>query len=74
MIKRIIVLFFVVFSVSTKSFSQCTAENSAFSAGEELNYDLFFNWKFVWVSAGSATMSIKPANFEGKALASTASS
>lgn len=71
MIKRIIILLFVVLSVSTKSFSQCTAENTAFIAGEELNYDLFFNWKFVWVNAGSATMSIKSTSFEGKSAFKT---
>ena len=45
--------------------AQCTAENTAFRAGEELNYDLFFNWKFVWVSAGTATMTVKQTSFEG---------
>ena len=46
--------------------AQCTAENTAFNAGEELNYDLFFNWKFVWVSAGTATMSISSTKWEGQ--------
>lgn len=46
--------------------AQCVAVNNAFNAGEELNYDLYFNWKFVWVSAGTATMSIKQTSFEGK--------
>ena len=64
--KRIIVLFFAILTIVAKSSAQCSAENTAFSAGEELNYDLFFNWKFVWVSAGTATMSVKPTNFEGK--------
>ena len=53
-------------SFAGKASAQCTAENTAFQAGEELNYDLFFNWKFVWVSAGTATMSIKQTSFEGK--------
>ncbi len=46
--------------------AQCTAENTAFIAGEELTYDLFYNWKFIWISAGSATMDIKQTTWEGK--------
>ena len=36
--------------------SQCGIENTSFQAGELLNYDLHFNWKFVWFKVGSATM------------------
>ena len=46
--------------------AQCTAENTAFQPGEELSYDLFFNWKFIWVNAGSATMNISETTWEGK--------
>lgn len=38
--------------------AQCTAENTAFQSGETLVYDLYFNWKFVWLKAGSASMNI----------------
>lgn len=34
--------------------AQCKHENLAFKAGEQLTYDLYFNWKFIWVKAGSA--------------------
>lgn len=54
------------FAFAAKGYSQCTAENTAFVAGEELNYDLFFNWKFIWVSAGTATMSIKQTKWENQ--------
>lgn len=39
--------------VCTTGYSQ-----KAFQAGEVLNYNLYYNWKFIWVKAGSATMSI----------------
>ena len=65
-LRRIIVILLAVCPFVTRSSAQCTAENTAFSAGEELTYDLFFNWKFVWVSAGTASMSVKSASFEGK--------
>ena len=52
--------------VPQKAFSQCTAENTAFRAGEELSYDLFFNWKFIWMNAGTASMRISQSSWEGK--------
>ena len=36
-----------LFSVSASA--QCTFHNSAFKSGERLSYNLYFNWKFVWV-------------------------
>ena len=38
--------------------AQCAAQNEAIQAGEELVYDLKFNWKFIWVAAGQAKMDI----------------
>lgn len=34
------------------------ADNKAFQSGETLQYDLYYNWKFIWVKAGDASMSI----------------
>ncbi|MCD8317881.1 MAG: DUF3108 domain-containing protein [Paraprevotella sp.] len=46
--------------------AQCTAENDAFSAGEDFSYKLYFNWKFIWVTVGSANMSIKGTKYNGE--------
>lgn len=46
--------------------SQCGIENTAFSSGERLTYDLYFNWKFVWVKVGSAWMNTDLTTFQGK--------
>lgn len=48
------------------SFAQCGIENTAFKSGEQLDYDLYFNWKFVWVKVGSASMDTQMTKFEGK--------
>jgi hypothetical protein len=45
---------------------QCGIENTAFSSGERLVYDLHFNWKFVWFKVGQATMNTDLTTFEGK--------
>ena len=42
---------------STWAQSACGIENKAFKANEFLTYDLYFNWKFVWIKVGSASMS-----------------
>lgn len=36
--------------------AQCTFENTAFKNGEFLTYNLYYNWKFIWVKAGTASM------------------
>lgn len=44
----------VVFPAAAKA--QCKAVNNAFNAGEDITYELFFNWKFVWLKAGTARL------------------
>ena len=39
--------------------AQCPFENKAFKSGEMLEYEMFFNWKFVWVKAGTSYLSTK---------------
>ena len=46
--------------------AQCTRENKAFQAGETLTYDLYFNWKFIWVKAGTANYSVKKTTYKGQ--------
>ena len=31
--------------------AQCSYKNTAFKSGEFLSYNLYYNWKFVWVKA-----------------------
>ena len=50
----ILLLLLALTPLSTQA--QCGIENTAFKAGETVNYDLYFNWKFVWMKVGTATM------------------
>lgn len=52
--------------VSTAMSAQCTFRNTAFKSGEFLTYNLYYNWKFVWVKAGNASMSIIQSTRNGK--------
>lgn len=46
--------------------AQCPQENKAFKAGEHLEYNLYFNWKFVWIKCGTASYDMKRATYKGK--------
>ncbi len=46
--------------------AQCDHVNTAFSPGESLKYDLYFNWKFIWVKVGSAQYDISRSTYEGE--------
>ena len=52
--------------VSTVASAQCTFRNTAFKSGEFLTYNLYYNWKFVWVKAGNASMSVIQSTRNGK--------
>ena len=44
-----ILLFYLFAFLPLNISAQCGIENTAFKSGEFLSYDLYFNWKFVWV-------------------------
>lgn len=46
--------------------AQCKYPNNAFNAGESLTFDLYFNWKFVWVKVGSTKFNISSSNYKGQ--------
>ena len=60
------VLIFFVLAISVDVKAQCEYPNSAFKAGESLNYDLYFNWKFVWVKVGSTHYKITSSTYNGE--------
>ena len=46
--------------------AQCKYRNTAVKPGEFLSYNLYYNWQFVWVKAGTASMSVVKSNYHGK--------
>lgn len=51
--------------------AQCPVQNTAFQSGEQLEYKLYFNWKFIWKNAGSASMTTQAVTYKGKAAYQT---
>ncbi len=64
--KRIIGIILCIWSACFASLhAQCAAKNEAIQPGEQLTYELKFNWKFIWVNAGKAQMELKPVTYRG---------
>ncbi len=59
-------LFLFSFFACSLSRAQCERDNTAFAAGEELNYDLYACWKFVWIKGGTARYKVRSANYAGQ--------
>ena len=51
--------------MALKAGAQCQYRNTAFKSGEFLTYNLYYNWKFVWVKAGTASMSTVQSQYRG---------
>ncbi len=58
--------FVVLLSFPVNSYAQCGITNTAFQSGEFLSYDLYFNWQFVWVKVGTASMSTVKSRYKGQ--------
>ena len=43
---------------AVSNLSPCDMENDVFSAGEEIVYKVYYNWNFVWMSAGEVTFRV----------------
>ena len=64
--KRTFIIFFSLWVISLSVSAQCAAKNDAIQPGEELAYKLKFNWKFIWINAGSAKMTLHQTTFDGR--------
>lgn len=46
--------------------AQKPLENTAFQNGENLEYQLYFNWKFIWIKAGTANLRVTQKKYNGE--------
>ena len=37
----------------------CRPENNTFTVGEELTYKIYYNWNFIWLSAGEVVFKVE---------------
>jgi hypothetical protein len=45
---------------------QCFDKNFAFKEGEVLNYEVFYNWGFIWLNAGYVEFKVKAGEFNDR--------
>ena len=65
--KKLRYLFSLMFFLTVISASaQCGFRNTAFKSGEFLIYNMYYNWKFVWVKAGTASMYTVASRYNGR--------
>ena len=64
-------LFILLFLASINCMAQCPVRNTAFQSGERLEYKLYFNWKFIWKTAGTASMTTKSTTYKGRSAFQT---
>lgn len=64
--RKIILCLMTLLMTTLSASAQQPLKNTAFKAGEVLEYKMYFNWQFVWLNAGTATMSITDRPFQGK--------
>jgi len=62
--KIISILFSFIF-VFTAMNGQCKVTNNAFSSGEKISYDLYFNYGIINARAGKGSLSVTEANYRG---------
>ena len=56
----------MVAAAPERATAQCSSNNTAFQSGETLRYDLYFNWKFVWMKVGTASMNTTRTTYGGQ--------
>lgn len=50
-------------AIAPSARAQCVAKNDAFLPGEQVKYDLYFNWKFIWKKVGTASLATHAATY-----------
>ena len=47
-------------------FSQCYLNDSAYKVGEVIEYEVYYNWGFIWLNAGWVRFQVKPAQYNNR--------
>ena len=73
MIKRILFSLGLLFTLAMAGEvkAQCSAVNDAIQPGETLDYELKFNWKFIWIKVGWGQLKVDTVTYKGEQLLKT---
>ena len=56
---------FAFFLKSSNASCQCNENNTAFAPGEVAYYHAYYNWRFIWLNAGSVKFSVNKKQWKG---------
>lgn len=73
MIKRLIfgLVLLMTVGMTGEVKAQCSALNDAIKPGETLDYELKFNWKFIWLKVGWGRLKVDTVTYKGQRLLKT---
>ncbi len=53
----ILIIIFLCFFIF-KNYAQCQDENTTFSNGEKVSFEVYYNWGFIWLNAGEVSFKV----------------
>jgi len=62
----LVIILAMLFGIFKNSYSQCNVNKYAFKSGEKLLYDVYYNWGFIWISAGNVEFLAKDTIIKNK--------
>jgi hypothetical protein len=66
---RYILIFFSFFCLTiSNAVGQCDIINSAFKNEEKIEYEVVYNWGFIWIPAGKVTFRVKSNEIKGRPI------
>lgn len=66
-LKRLIFVFFIfISSLRLQAQNPCDVKNKAFKIGEELHYDVVYNWGLIWIESAYGIFKVGSADYQGK--------
>ena len=66
--EKLLTFYFLLFTFCTLCSvqGQCEYPITAFSGSETINYNLYFNWQFIWIKAGTASLRTYQKDYKGQ--------
>jgi WD40 repeat protein len=59
-------MFLLLLATNAQAQTDCAPRNTSFIPGEELTYEIYYNWGAIWMAAGQAVFSVQQENYKGK--------
>ena len=63
---RLLLFYFFLAGAPVHSQNSCITNNTAFSAGEELHYQVIYNWGLIWLESAHVSFKVASAKFNAK--------